>query len=409
MTKRKEKLEKLLRVYFYIAPFLPLKYWRTFPLFYLIKMSLETSHGMKIQHVPDEVIQYLFKKHKIKNLIGDPEACVFINEKLFQSLGFKGYPFVKVRKKIHSNRVFLIQLVPLPSDVQENNILITNTIYYNLKRRLNKTDKDDNLIIQKISSSYESFFPTLASKATIAMLAVPFEIEAEITDELLKNYFETPRYLYEDDIFCIHLRQYYPEIFLKWNNHTIEKLYFQVVLLEGETNDNSKPCQIGHFILKEKTTLIQIQQEQNFFPRITKIFIDSSDDSTEYNGINNLPPIGYPDSLESNLINLIPDGLNTKSEDLIQSLKLFFYPKSKVPPLDPLFLVHGPSSVGKRCLVQGASQALGVNLMTVECHQLQGVAAGNTEGKLKFIFHRIERYAPCILFLRDIEVNITKF
>ncbi|PNF15634.1 hypothetical protein B7P43_G15602 [Cryptotermes secundus] len=108
-------------------------------------------------------------------------------------------------------------------------------------------------------------------------------------------------------------------------------------------------------------------------------------------------------NLTSPLLSTCPFGLDEYRDELLACIQPFVLRLNSFQ-LKPLFLLSGPRGVGKGDVIRNVAERLGLNLFIVNSSELQGGSAGYTEGKLKHVFTKARKVAPCIILLGNIEV-----
>lgn len=66
-------------------------------------------------------------------------------------------------------------------------------------------------------------------------------------------------------------------------------------------------------------------------------------------------------------------------------------------------LLHGPPGTGKTSLARAAARWSGLNFLAVSTAELLGQVVGETERRVREVFQRARRLAPCIVFLDEID------
>lgn len=139
---------------------------------------------------------------------------------------------------------------------QKNCIFVSETLYHHwcLKNKIRDTQP---LFVNLKNMTNKQNLPKLASRATVFLIKNPYEIPLDVTDEIISNFFATPRLLYRNHTYEIFLDEQqvgtalysqYFHIFMP-----LKKVYFRCIHLE------SNECQFENFavVAKGATTLHQ--------------------------------------------------------------------------------------------------------------------------------------------------------
>lgn len=187
----------------------------------------------------------------------------------------------------------------------ENTVILTNSNLYNLNvcsLALTKPQLDSKLILYDRS---RRFSPKYAHNAKVSFIQSYVDVENSAIDLCLKNYFSTSRYLHTDDIICIDISSYSPELlYSKWN---LSYAYFKIDSIEGPPfEDSDVTC--GYLINTEYTTLHLVSPTSCFVP---SVLADCSN-----TGI-------CLDTLSESLYNVLPDGFGEVESEIQKMIAPF--------------------------------------------------------------------------------------
>lgn len=72
--------------------------------------------------------------------------------------------------------------------------------------------------------------------------------------------------------------------------------------------------------------------------------------------------------------------------------------------LDPVFVLSGPSGVGKSLLLETTSKAFGVNFCHIDCNDLISSTSAQIHANFKNAFNKVHKCLPCIVEIFNVEV-----
>lgn len=228
-----------------------------------------------------------------------------------------------------------------------------------------------------------------ADEVKLSMISNPHDCPENLIDNLLKNYFNQPRYLRKNDVICTRITDYAPEYFYTNPIPELSKVYFKIncVKLNGRyTNEAS-------YVVCDKSILIQEGSVNEYLPRQYQVFI-------EQNNCNNLENIA--DELDKSLMLNCPRFLEKHIETLEDCIRPFMTTNNWMN-IKPVFIVDGPRGCGKHRLLTCLAKRLGFNFYNVDCAEIHTLSPSQTEAKLRIVISNAESYVPCILKLSNIE------
>lgn len=172
--------------------------------------------------------------------------------------------------------------------------------------------------------------PQIVKNASIAIISY-HELSNSDADFIIGKYFETPRFLHNQQVYEIELKEellgswYYAEYFMTFSK--LKRLVFMVTHLEGK-NGKTESCGI---IMKNVTTLHQVANVNRRIPRKVYQSID------------------------------FPLGLRTHVVQLVTSIEPFLN-KNYVEDCttQPLFLVEGVRGAGQDAIIAATVERLGI-------------------------------------------------
>ncbi|XP_033211059.1 peroxisome assembly factor 2 isoform X2 [Belonocnema kinseyi] len=223
-----------------------------------------------------------------------------------------------------------------------------------------------------------------ATEATISIISNPYVYSSDFTDSLLKSYFSKPRYLRSKDVFSVDVKKYSSDCYYSSIDSEPTAIYFMVKSIKSK---NLKMSYNGCYCVYKETTLIQKSHSQSYLPKthFCDIQLISSSDNLIYSH-SQCPP-----SLED-------------ASNELKTCILPFLQKDISINVKPIFLVEGPQGSGKCNLIQIVAGKLGLNMVNVNCSEIQSSTSAQTELRLRKVLTNAENSSPCILTFRNIQV-----
>uniref|UniRef100_A0A8C3RZR2 Peroxisomal ATPase PEX6 n=1 Tax=Chelydra serpentina TaxID=8475 RepID=A0A8C3RZR2_CHESE len=209
--------------------------------------------------------------------------------------------------------------------------------------------------------------PPFAKELHIEIVSSPAYSTRGVYDSILHQHFQDPRLVQEGDILCIPTAGH-PEF------------------LEG----NSEKFPRGRWVTK-KTSLPRHGWKE-LFPALQMGSTNSAVPSSPSRGDH-----GFWSSLS-------PSGLSDVVKQLCDALRPHLNSRGTALRGTGSILLAGPSGGGKLTAVRAACSCLNLHLFKVDCVSLCGDTSGATEMKLQSAFAQAERFRPCVLLLKDIEL-----
>ncbi|XP_047107036.1 peroxisome assembly factor 2 isoform X2 [Schistocerca piceifrons] len=380
---------------------LPRHHNALFPIFSTLFIAYKNQKmrniSVSLVPLPDDILLELIPG-SLHEVIVDSNSCLFVSSSILDELRVANGHWVKVQKtdsKIDSEneseqtlKCVLVQIIGLVN-LDPPTALISDVKYDNLKNSLELSDNHSISILGRQVD--QSFVPSKANKAAVRYVKRPPDIDNALMDVVLTKYFKHPRYLCENELFCINVLHCAPEIRYMPGNQGIEKLYFVVEEITGEsyTDDFLKDVKMGYFVEQSSSTLIQAGCHQRCLPSVRWRLV--ADKTT-------LAASNY----DSHLITLCPWGLEKYSEELERCLRPFIL-NTRSLKVKPMFLLYGQRGCGKMSIISSVAQKLGLGIWSIDCLEIQSGTAASTEGKLKFAFSKVKQFAPCIMLMNNIE------
>ncbi|XP_059607731.1 peroxisomal ATPase PEX6 [Phlebotomus argentipes] len=224
--------------------------------------------------------------------------------------------------------------------------------------------------------------PQIATKATIALINVPFDMPNELVDTILGCYFEQPRFIYRNNTYEIPLEE---ELLrsscFSRHHHTfsrLKKLPFRCVSLESKNNSYENHA----IVVKNCTSLQQISSVNMLVPR------------------QSLHEMAFA--------NVCPDGLRRYFDALRASFEPFLSEKRASllasRNIHPTFLLHGDRGSGKNTVITALASFLGIHLYAVDCAEIVCSISAQTETKLRLVLAHSNICHPLIICLQNFEV-----
>ncbi|NWS87365.1 PEX6 factor, partial [Toxostoma redivivum] len=220
--------------------------------------------------------------------------------------------------------------------------------------------------------------PPFAKELHLEIVCSPAYSTRGSYDSVLYRHFETVRLVQEGDIMCVptfgnaEFIELNADKFLRW-----PELYFKVKkivgMVEGEQSE-------GYLVDTQNTSLYLVGSTNSTVPSAPAY------NSNEF--WSSLSPAGLSDVVKQ-LCNALRPHLNCRASAL-----------SSVGSV----LLSGPSGSGKLMAVRAVCSCLNLHLFKVDCVSLCSDTSAATEEKVQMAFSQAQRYQPCVLLLKDIEV-----
>lgn len=290
-------------------------------------------------------------------------------------------------------------LVPIVAvaECQKNCIFVSENCYQNWCIKYKIPDGQQMRVrLRKITAGQN--LPKLAVRTTIFLIKIPYELPLDITDEIISNYFLTPRLLYRNHTYEIVLSEkqvgfalysQYLHIFSQ-----LKQLYFRCIHMESDNN------QFEHFAIVSKgaTTLHQSTSVNLPIPR--KCLDDY--------GFVSLCPWGllkHFNYLKSCILPFMGNNFYSSGDSPSSHTSPAPASLSFISRIHPAFLVQGARGSGKLDVVKYTARSLGFQEYIVNCAELASNGnAAQTEAKIKLAFTKAGLYEPSILVLNNFEL-----
>lgn len=295
------------------------------------------------------------------------------------------------------NSSILLPVIPV-AKCQKNCIFVSENCYQNWCIK-NKLKDGQPLLVQVHKMTADQCLPRLANRATVFLIKNPYELPLDVTDEIITNFFTTPRILYRNHTYEIVLTEQqvgtslYSQFFHIFSN--LEKLYFRCIHLE------SSDYAFEHFavVLKGATTL---HQSTSINYPISRQYLD------EKCFVSSCPwgLLKYYNNLKSCVLPFIGSSMtapSTASSPVAGSTSV------KKPLLSnrifPAFLLQSDRGAGKRLLVNAVAKSLGFQQYMVDCTEISSSQIpAQTEAKLKLVLAKANLCEPLFFMLNNFEV-----
>ncbi|CAK9831123.1 Peroxisome assembly factor 2 [Anthophora retusa] len=265
-------------------------------------------------------------------------------------------------------------LVVLVNSTDTNEIFVSETMRYNIENALHCIV--DKCFLLPAKDDIVNF----AKEIKISMISNPYESSDDLINALLENYFSEPRFLSNNDLFGIDIREHIWDQIYSHTNPLMSVIYFKVNSII--INDNEK-CTTSNssYILRGETSLILESNVHSYLPQKYSHCNETNEKYTE----------SYPPNLATPL----------------EHLKHCILPFIKCDiqlPIKPMFLVKGSQGSNKRKLVQIVAEKIGLNFLSADFAEVQALTSAQTEAKIRIVLHNAKQCVPCILCLNNIEV-----
>lgn len=225
----------------------------TFP-FYMFLIYVKLYYKNKkfnIKSVPYDLIKQLATRNK-DLLTTDINNTVIINASILKIKNINNIAKLQIYHDGHirAKIVFVVGL-----NINSNELLISDALYSNLK--LNPNSGNILAKLQRINDKLK-----FASYADISLINTEHDIINAVTDELLKNYFKTPKIIQKYDLIQIKIKEYCPKFYYTHNKiNEINFIYFKCNKIKQDDNFDSLSC---YYCCSDETTLKQSANSQSY-------------------------------------------------------------------------------------------------------------------------------------------------
>lgn len=295
------------------------------------------------------------------------------------------------------NSLILVPVIAMEK-CQRNCVFVSENCYQNWCVK-NKIRDGHLLLVELQQMTADQYLPRIANKATVFLIKHPYDIPLDVTDEIISNFFTSPRILYRNHTYEIELDEQqvgttlYSQYFHIFTN--LKKLYFRCINLESSDN----PFENFAVVLKGVTTLHQSTSMNYPIPHqyLDDLCLVSSCPwglMRYFNYLKSciLPFMGnymYAPSLSSS-----PMPNTSASSKKVLSNRIF-----------PAFLVQSDRGSGKKRLIDAVAKSLGFQLHTVNCAEIvSSQIPAATEAKLKMALTKANFCEPTFFILTNFEM-----
>lgn len=218
----------------------------------------------------------------------------------------------------------IVQIVPhLESSSASDHVFLTENHLFNIKNNLGtKYLSGDDFRLKFAPIKSRNWAPSIASQIVVQMVNSSQYFGTDLMDELLSNYFKTPKFLHQNDYFGISVTEEFTgHLHMKYFSvlKHFHKIYFKCVQLKPRKVDhpvkNLKSVNVGYFIIRGETELRQEQNFNSFIPQRRFLSISAE---RGFHGTKNLRrfiqscPFGLTKYLEEILLSIEPFVLGRK-------------------------------------------------------------------------------------------------
>ncbi|XP_076029394.1 peroxisomal biogenesis factor 6 [Oratosquilla oratoria] len=272
--------------------------------------------------------------------------------------------------------------------------------------------------------------PRYAKVLKVAVIESPYYNAVKEVEQLLHKYFDTTRIVRKEDVLCIPIPISLRHLFISSSQVSLPPkwLFFKVVDIEDA---NALECLL---VSKEQSSLFLVSNTRCLVPSVRSSFTAAGEiyiplclkkiyeKSLQIYRTFLCTP--YYDTLNVNKDSQTLHGRVSRkplSDILNRQYKTSEKPKTVVSKqveekankqttlqdeaqniASPNLLLIGPAGSGKKTVVEHIAEGLHCHLLFVNAFDLKGETSGNTEGKIRQVFHRAAAFAPCILAMRNI-------
>lgn len=264
------------------------------------------NKNYKIKAMPDKFMNILLK-YKINDTCCDTNNCVVLSNKMLKIIGVRNKNFMKIRcktSKTDKERIVRIFYTGIDSSESLN---LSDTFLHNFG--IEKIEQNVHLIHIK------NLRLKVATEVDISLISVHSGISTAVTDDILKQYFKTPKLLYRNDIIAIDIQIYGSEYY--YTNKQVNEtptIYFKCNRIVLEHNENyDGPC----ICVSDQTCLKQSADVQCFLPRtLSNLVLVEKEKQGEIL------------KMDVVLIDMCPFGLNFYAEEIEKAIVPFLDTKS---------------------------------------------------------------------------------
>lgn len=291
---------------------------------------------------------------------------------------------------------FLVKVMPWKR-CELNSVFVKENFYHNFRENYQLSVDNDRPIHVSLSELPNSLtFPRIATKASVTLLSIPFDVTNDLTDIILAKYFECPRLVHRNYVYEIAIDEslmgsyHYSRHFHIFS--LLKKVNFRINNLESKQND----FEYSAVIAKNFTALHQSSSVNGF---TTKQCLDDYAFVTKIpNGLRR-----YYNDLRSCFMPFVQTAANNRERiPGMNNNRL----KEMSPHINPVFMVHGDRGCGKFTVLDAVANDLGMNVYLADCAEIVSQISAQTEAKLKIAFNRSKLCEPMIICFHNFEVNI---
>ncbi|XP_032685797.1 peroxisome assembly factor 2 isoform X2 [Odontomachus brunneus] len=281
--------------------------------------------------------------------------------------------------------------------VNENTILISETMQHNLQNALCCEELDDSCFILPSKDDVIQF----ATEVKISLITTSYGCANEIMDTMLENYFLHPHYLHVNDVIRIDAQEYAQDRFYTSGTPTNPVIYFIVNSLKLSHNRhcyNVNSC----YVVRGISTLIQETEVHSYIPRKHIHLFSNKAFLPENEKTEKLLNTKYPSVL-------------LETMECLDSCITPFLRKGNQLHVKPIFLLKGPRGCGKHELVEITSERLGLNFLDIDFAEVFGkTAEGQKDERIISTFSKeitalydTQRKFPLIIVAASDETDIS--
>lgn len=375
----------------------------SFPLYmFLIYVQLHYKNkAFRIRSIPDKLMRQLIVDNRSEYPIDVNNTIVLsVNTIRISNIGKLVKLLIYNRSKWQSKLVHVLGL----NTADTNQVLCNDTLFFNLKLK----EIANDVVLCKLQS-IENII-NFASYVDLSLINTEHDVVNAITDELLTNYFKTPKLIRKNDVIAIDVIDYCAKYHFTHNKiNEIDAIYFKCNKIRYEENYD---CDATYFCCSSKTTLKQSANTQSY-----RIPMEKAIGSKEINYDKSIDPDDYT-------INVCPFGLETYENELLNCMKPFLNERNNrfvlvllkmllilsflffadCRHLKPTFLLKGPRGVGKSVLVRATTKKLGINLYKVNPLEVQSQTYAQNEIKTRNFMLKAKLCSPCVVWIENFEV-----
>lgn len=383
-----------------------------FPSFLLIQVynklvALKNNPKYRVVPLPNKLYSALCKR--------EPYQCdhfCFVSDELYDKylsqhkLNWINLLTTNGNDSINNKRSNSMTLVPVISveKCQRNCVFVSENCYQNWCIK-SKIHDGQPLFVGLQNMTAEQYVPRLANRATVFLIKNPHELPLDVTDEIITNYFTTPRILYRNHTYEIVLDEQqvgttlYSQFLHIFTN--LRKLYFRCVHLESSDYAFENFCVVAKGVTAlHQSTSINFPITRQYLDELCFVSACPWGLMRHFNELKScvLPFIG------ASMVSPSAASSPSLAREKTSSGKASGGKRVLSNRIFPAFLVQGDRGAGKRRIVGAVANSLGFQQYSVDCAEIASQIPAQTEAKLKLALAKANICEPIFFILSNFEL-----